>query len=251
MFTELEWEISKHGDLLEREHSQFIVEKMEAYGKIWQVFIGNQGGAQMAEIPNISNSLSELRIKFSEMNYTIFESIVCMKRIHDRHKTVIQVHHLNDSIDLLNDFIAFMAHVGRARDNALNICLLLFGKNETVSTQLVEWYEQRNSVLHGKKLPFTIEDGLYQIARPKGAEQRNDYYNNQTWTEANNFTFEFIADFIAQNFEKMTCVINKIMHNWFANIEQRMSGEGLRLASPPSSLTINDNISTEISGSSK
>lgn len=251
MFTELEWEISKHGDLLEREHSQFIVEKMEAYGKIWQIFIGNQGGAQMAKISNISNSLSELRIQFSELNYTIFESIVCMKRIHDRHKAVVEVHKLDDSIDLLNDFIAFMAHAGRARDSAMNICQLLFGKNETISTQLVEWYEQRNSVLHGKKLPFSIEDGLYKIARPKGAEQRNDYYNNQTWTEANNFTFEFIADFIVQNFEEMTCIINKIMHTWFSNIKQRMSDEGLRLASPPSSLTINGNISTEISGSSK
>lgn len=251
MFIELEWEISKHGDLLEREHSQFIAEKMEAYGEVWQVFIGNQGGAQMAKLLNVSNSLSALRIQFSELNYTIFESIVCMKRIYDRHKAVVEVHKLDDSIDLLNDFIAFMAHAGRARDNAMNICQLLFGKNETVSTQLVEWYEQRNSVLHGKKLPFSIEDGLYKIARPKGAEQRNDYYNNQTWTEVNNLTFEFTTDFIVQNFEDMTCAINKIMHNWFVYIKQRMSDEGVRLASPPSGLTINGNISTEISGSSK
>lgn len=251
MFTKLEWEISKHGDLLEREHSQFITDKIEAYEKIWQVFIGNQGSAKMAEISNISKSLSDLRVHFSEMNYTIFESIVCMKRIHDRHKTVIEVHNLNDSIDLLNDFIAFMAHAGRARDNAMNICQLLFGKNETISTQLADWFEQRNSVLHGKKLPFSIEDGLYKIARPKGTDFRNDYYNNQTWTEANKFTFEFVHDFIVQYFAEIIIAINKIMYKWLENIKQRMSNEGLTISSPQSDLIIKGNIGTEVSGSAR
>ena len=69
-----------HGDALERAYSDFLAERLPSYERIWQDFIGNDGNAQLPELPSLSTALQLRRVQISQFTYSAIESVVLARR---------------------------------------------------------------------------------------------------------------------------------------------------------------------------
>ena len=77
----MNFDISKHGDIIEQHYFKIIREKIPSYEEIWKRYIGNNGKAKIIDIPDLNPSESKNRIIFSQYHYSAFESLVCMHEI--------------------------------------------------------------------------------------------------------------------------------------------------------------------------
>lgn len=244
------WDISKHGDLVEKEYYFFINNQLPAYKQNWELFFGNNGLEQLAVIKNIPKELQIKRIELSEHHYTCLESLICMKEITAKHNSLVEINSIKDTIIVLNDITAFTAHAGKIRDNIIKICRLLWGQNEQYSSKLNEYYQQRNVVLHGKKIPFGIDD-FYQIVKPLGEQSNNELWSDKdNWNDSQKKRKEFITDYFNEVFNEMTKITNGILYNFHDHIKKVLENSNLTMQPPPiKDLSDFQDYDTHISGS--
>lgn len=154
-------DVTIHGDRLEREFGDIINNHLPAYNKIWSLYIGNDGQSKMPVFTHLPAEEARRRQIFSQYHYSCFESIVSLKVICEKVKVFKINNDIHDYIQVNNDFVAFQAHAGRIRD-----CMKKIGESMNVgdlATGLEEYYQQRNNVLHGCKIPFSIIEGYLAI----------------------------------------------------------------------------------------
>jgi hypothetical protein len=156
----MELDISKHGDILERNYSGLIDQRLPAYSEIWKRFIGNTGKGRMIEIPNLQEDEERKRIIFSQYHYSCFESIVGMNLLVGRISST-SISDIDEYVQINNDFLSFQAHAGRIRDCVRRMGEL-FGL-DNLDKGLNDFYQQRNEVLHGCKVPYMIIEGMLAI----------------------------------------------------------------------------------------
>ncbi len=211
-----EFNIAEQGDELEKRNTDFIFSNIPNYEKIWKVFIGNKGGErpEMALMKNMSGEDEVKRRNFSEWHYTCLESFVLMnKSIQNAYN--LEVNMYDDYLNLLNYFFVFQAHSGRIRDNIGNMCEKIFESNSVAkhhSLRLEEFYQRRNEVLHGKKLPFNIVSGLLYIPEIKGKEEESFKWNShKQWDEINDEELKVANEYMDETIQEMTNIVNSIL----------------------------------------
>ena len=257
------WNLRLHGDFLEREFSQFIEENLPAYSLIWRTFIGNDGTAHMAKLfydhkGKKRESVEETglqRTNLSEYIYTCIESIILLNHIIK--KDFKLKGNFDDFFDLQNNFLAFHANSGRIRDN-IKAILTLYGKdkvdetklNTTVSAwlqTLEDYYQQRNAVLHGKKLPFGEFDGNFLIIIPEGDVSNPMLWkSSKSWDDVSEADLEYCIDYLKETFRGIVVRVNGILFNVFKILEDVQRKKNLFLDDPPADPS--DNSSSGRSG---
>jgi hypothetical protein len=156
--------------LFEKFNIKFIRERLPHYEVIWSNFSSRE-----------FNSLSEEKRRkkqlIAENLFTCLESVICMKKIcetehvktfyDDSGKKVSNQLILEKYIDLLNDFLAYHTHIGRIHERIEKVYSILgHGKVKikyTIKNDIINFYGQRNNVLHSHKLPFLIDKDLIGI----------------------------------------------------------------------------------------
>lgn len=205
----------EQGDYLEVNSKDTIRQLLPNYEIIWGKYIGNDGSGKMIYIEGLTGEENINRIKFSEHFYTCMESIICMKYLSDSIKPIdIQVH--SDYINLINSFMAFHAHAGRVRDNACNILSLYFKKERVVEliVQLEEIFNQRHQVLHGKKIPFRLVEGIPVFMQPMGKDFNPEKWNSSmNWAEFNNSPLACIDEYMKSTINEISKAYNNIIGN--------------------------------------
>jgi len=232
----MDWNIKIHGDKLEIEFADFIESKMSYYKQIWELYIGNNGAdneAKIAEIPGLPENEREKRIKFSEFHYTCLESIVCMNAIVEKSKEY-SVENISKYINILNDYIAYGAHIGRLRDNLKMLWALLLNidmddsssNNRPVFDKIRDlsyYWKQRCIIVHRKKLPFSISanNKLLSVTTIK---LNNATFNNSNWLwkDMTNTDIEDVNNYFEETFKDIVKITNdtilKEMHNVISNL---------------------------------
>ena len=165
-----EYEISAHGDWLEKEAASFIKSSIPYYEEIWKRFIGHQGNGKMADMIRIEETDENSRRSFAQHHYTVLESLYFMKLIVDDVAQTTIIDSFDSYRKTINQIMTFQAYSGRLRDN-MGKCFLIMvnnDKSEEVHKRLDTFYHQRHVFIHGKKVPFTIDsDKLFQIPEIK------------------------------------------------------------------------------------
>lgn len=205
----------ENGDYLEVHFKDFIRTKIPSYEKIWGNFIGNDGNANMLPAEQLSESEQQKRISLSEHLYTCLESLICMKYICEE-KHVIEIENPNEYLAMLNSFLAFQAHSGRLKDNTMKLLSLYFTPEKTnlLTTRLVDFYTQRNNILHGRKIPCQIVDKLALIAEPEGHEANSRKWNDKSsWSDISQDDHVFLTDYINDSFKEICDIFNGILFN--------------------------------------
>lgn len=214
----MELDITKHGDALEREYAVFITTRLQAYDLIWKKYIGNDGTANLIAVSALDQDENRERQLFAQHHYSCLESIICMKLIVEESEARI-INDITDYIHINNDFLAFQAHAGRIND-CLRKCGDHFDKGN-VSKDLEEYYKQRNTVLHGCKLPFLIVYGVLAIPTPKGVEEDRSRWNDKkSWKDAEQDDFDFMSSYMKETFDGIVKELNKALYNILDRVKE-------------------------------
>ncbi|HTB05764.1 MAG TPA: hypothetical protein VK806_02340 [Bacteroidia bacterium] len=201
------------GDRLEVAYIETIRNLVPAYESIWSTFIGHDGKGRMLKVDNLPGEESNKRISFSEYNYTCIESIICMKQISDN---LVEVDFAVPSsyISALNNFLAFQANAGRVRDNIKKMLeLYLAEKVAEIMNLLEDLYQKRNTIIHGKKLPFRVEEQLMLIPKVKGKGEDDFGWNSSMSWQDDNSELIFVYDFYKESLEEIASLYNRILYN--------------------------------------
>jgi len=205
----------EQGDYLEVKCIDKIRRLIPSYEVIWGKYIGHDGNGRMIKLEELNETDNNDRETFAEHFYTCMESIICLEFIlSEVRNNEINIEKHTDYLKTLNLFISFYGHCGRIIDNSekmLNICGI---NNGSLKEQFKEVYELRNLILHGKKLPIFIIDGLGLIAPPTGREDEYDNWNSKkNWSEINLSNLTYIEDILNYSFEIVSCAYNNILGN--------------------------------------
>jgi len=244
----MDWNLKIHGDKLEIEFSELITADLSYYKKIWELYIGNNGTinkAQIAEIQGISVFENDKRIKFSEFHYTCLESIICMKAIVVKSKNYI-VGSMIEYISILNDYIAYGAHIGRLRDNLkmLWAVLLNYDLNRivpynnlnsadkaTLKSKILsfeDYYIKRCIIVHGKKLPFSISENNKMLSLKSIKLNYSTINSNFLWNDLTNTDLEDIKCFFNETYKNILYITNnEILKNVYNELNNFMIGKQL------------------------
>ena len=193
-------------------------------------------------VPNLPKEEEEKRLDFSERNYTCLESLICMHYI-GQNIAVVDFATPSSYILALNNFIAFQGHSGRLMDNLKRtIVLFLPNQAESLILGLKDLYQKRNEIIHGKKLPFIIEDQLLLVAEIKGSEEnRGAWTGSMLWKEYESDMI-FISDFYKESVIGISKCYNNILYNLKKPIFEIINNHNIVIEFPESS------DSTSISG---
>lgn len=205
----------ENGDYLEFNYKDTIRQLIPNYEVIWGSFIGHYGNGRMIPLKELTSEEKETRENFAEYFYTCMESIVCINHIAEG-CTTLDITKPAEYLDLLNLFISFQAHAGRIKDNAKKSLILYFEKNkvDNLISRLDDVYEQRNQVLHNKKLPIRIEDSLVLIATPMGKENSLEKWNSKmNWSKFQESNFNFLSDYLKTTKDEICKIYNDLIGN--------------------------------------
>lgn len=217
-------DISKHGDWVEQKYASFIKGQLDAYEKIWQIYIGNDGNAHMCGMENISEEDNKRRQKFAEHHYTCLENLLCMQQISDKLQDW-RVQNVEDLLEIATQFIAFEAHCGRVRDSMKDMCYLLLRKGRDCDKQVAlldNYYEQRHTVLHGKKLPFGVLEGVVRMPEPGGkVPTKSDWYSGKSWDDVQESDLNSLPDYCSRTLIGLAKNVNQILYNLYGTIVKK------------------------------
>ena len=221
----------EQGDYLEVNFKEIIRQLIPNYETIWGKYIGHDGNGRMVKVEGLSSDENTEREKFAEHFYTCMESVICMQNISNE-CTSINLANPTEYLILLNSFMAFQAHAGRVRDNAIKLLSLHLPSDRVneLMPQLEDLYQKRNQVLHGKKLPIRIEDSLVLIASPMGKEDRPEKWNSDmNWSEINESNFNFISYFLKSTVAEISNAYNNLVGNLISPILSIVKEKGINL----------------------
>lgn len=217
----MELKVSEHGDRIERRYIDIINERLSAYSLIWSMYVGNDSKGRIPEVTGLSDPEKEKREKFSQAHYTCLESVIGMYEIIDYSTKYNQYYEIPDYIRQNNDFMAFVAHMGRIRDNVKKMGEL-FGI-PSLHLKLEEYYQERNTVLHGAKVPFMLKEQgqVMLIANLKGTGVANTvWHDKMVWSKFYKDDYKEIAKYLAETYNEVTSILNSCLYKVFPKIKE-------------------------------
>ena len=117
-------------------------------------------------------------------------------------------------IRFLNDFLAFQANAGRVKDNfekLLHIYLNKKSENE-ISRSLNSIYQERNNVIHGRKVPYSLFENLVLIAPPEGEKNDDKKWNDKmSWNQFDKKDLVFLVDYLSETLHEICIISNDIL----------------------------------------
>lgn len=245
-----DWDISSHGDWLEKSASNLIKENLPAYEEIWKRFIGHDGKGKMVRMLNISPELDKARVDFAEHHYTILESLFLMSHI-QKLEELNTVKSFEDYTRVLNHLMVYQAYAGRIRDNIKDcfIALNLPDQANDACYRLEEFYSHRHAFVHGKKLPFRIDEAnVFHIAKPKSKSTDTlGAGKGFIWEEIGKDEMKAADEYMEESMNALKTLVNSLLEILLQQIKDIIQKNKLVLISPPDEIKI---FKTTISGSS-
>lgn len=214
----MDLDITKHGDALEKEFSYLILDKIPKYNLIWKKYIGHDGSGKMLPPIGLSDKQKEKRVLFAEYHYTILESVIGIHVIIFK-SDEYSFKSVKDLILQNNDIISFHAHVGRIRD-----CIKKIGElfsNNGLYLRFDKCWKERCAVLHSKKLPMAIIDGIYLVL--KDAELIEDNKQVQSWNDCDADDFNFLSDYLKTTYESIINEVNSSLAAIYDNLKNEFT----------------------------
>lgn len=249
----MQYKINKHGDLIEKEAFSFIEQKFQNYESVWQIFVGNTGSATMASLPNYDQ---KKRANFAENSYTVLESFFILHKILESGVFMKEVETFEEYIDYSKSYITFFAYLGRIHDTVIKASDILKYKNSTFLSKIHKFYESRNVIIHGKKIPFIFDDlGMIQVPTLFTSEAKGINWNdnNNNWEDISNMNTNYICDNTNELFDELLEIINNeyavfkdLIHKDLKKFNTRLVFEYDENKTPNN----NNKLITSISGSS-
>lgn len=237
----LTWNLKDHGEKLEQEAAELVTTKIHFYEQIWSIFIGHKGNGQMADAQVASPEADRKRKSFAEHHYTILESIFLMYKIAKKEGEILKELDFEEYCMLMNNLIAFYAHCGRIRDNFLQ-CYTIMGYPKRApdpTFNIKSFWEERHSVLHGKKIPLSIdENGLYLMPILKNSNNNVGWDEKATWDSVAKSDRVYISDSMMNVLNHLLPEINEMFSDLYVYVLLFIDENKIELNPPSKTVNI-------------
>lgn len=203
------YSIEKHGDILERQAAKLVNQKIPNYELVWQLYIGNKGNNSMAEMPNYPDDYK--RKGFAENSYTVLESIYIIEQILKSKIFENELSTFEKYIEFNKSFITVFAFLGRMHDTVIKCSDFLKYDNTSFKKSIHEYYEARNIVIHGKKIPLIFDNlGFLKIPFLKTSITKGAAWDDKIslWDDISSMQEEYVADKLTDFFNELIKLIN-------------------------------------------
>jgi hypothetical protein len=213
----MEYKLVIHGDVLEKEASDFVKNHFQNYEEIWKLYIGNKGDQTKALISNYTNDLK--RQKFWEHCYTVLESAFLSFNIVKSNVFSNTIKNFSEYEEFNKNFIAFFSHIGKINDNIINAGQVL--GIEINETELKNFYSARNISIHGKVIPFFQDEfGLikFPIFYTSSSTSFGWTVKSKTWDEGCEIPHDYVSDTCENTILALLLIINNILGIFLQNI---------------------------------
>lgn len=249
----MKYTLLMHGDLLEKTFVKFIKDHIPTYEHVWQNYIGNDSQNKIANIMGYDKEKNEKRQRFSEHTYTILQSIILIKRVlekyNDGNKTITDI---EDVLDFQDTLILFFGNIGRIYDNlyAAESCLNARASRNCRQT-LSELYHKRHLLVHGKTIPFIIdEEG--QVLIPKLGRNTDDltgwYHKTNTWQDLKELPTDTVATTLNEIYQELLSKLNNIFGKFNDDILSELAVGNFKIDPPSQYFSNLNSINFEVSG---
>jgi phosphatidylserine/phosphatidylglycerophosphate/cardiolipin synthase-like enzyme len=193
--------------------------------------------------------LDKARTDFAEHHYTILESIYLMSHI-QKLEELNTVKSFADYTRVLNNLMLYQTYAGRIRDN-IRDCFLALNLPEQANdacSRLEEFYSHRHAFVHGKKLPFRIDDAnIFHIAKPKSkSTDTSGAGKGFLWSEITIEEMKAADEYLEESIIELKAIMNNLLEVLLQNVKQIIEQNKLVLFDPPVQDKI---IKTTLSGS--
>jgi hypothetical protein len=212
------YNVNDHGDLLEKEATSFIRNKIPYYETVWQTYIGNVGDASIAPLPNYPRE--QKRVSFSEHSYTVLEASFMIQVILETHTLDLPLDSFKNYFEFNKTIIFYFTCLGRIHDNIIKAAEDLNIQTDRIRDPLNEFYQARNIVIHGKRIPIEIDEfGLIKIPTLENINLSqagwSDKRNN--WSDLAGMHTNYAVELCGKYFDDLMTEINNIYAN-FLNV---------------------------------
>ncbi len=211
-------DLAAHGDVLERDNADFIKSSLPGYARIWAEYIGNDGSSRPAPTPGTSLGEEEARKRSltSQHIYTALESVLALRRLAAAQLPTTTASG-TDLLDVANLMLLAHAHMGRIRDQVKKLGEL-WGL-PLLAGPLEDYYQRRNTVLHGAKVPFSIIQGATIIALPAEDDADANKWGDKrsTWTDCGKAEREFLDQYLAESAGRLATIVNSALEKVYAD----------------------------------
>jgi hypothetical protein len=219
----LKFNISQHGDSLEKKYFESIIQvQLPAYQQIWENYIGNDGTNHLPSLDEDQNNFSQYRKAFSELHYSIFVSIVCCYDIIEEYKSLSSKGFLDIDLQSTIALISFIANIGREHDLYKKLVELVKLDFLYKSSNLDDFYKKRNNLIHGKKIPFLKIYEQYVIPNVEGKETEINLWNDGCfWEDFKKKEPINLIDFMLETYNSLLNELNDNLYSLYSNLKDK------------------------------
>jgi hypothetical protein len=216
--------VADHGDLLEKKGATFIRDKFPNYELVWQTYIGNTGDATRALLPHYPDE--KKRESFAEHSYTTFESCFMIQELLSSRIFTADIPCIQAYIQFNQSFILFFAYLGRIHDMVLKAARDLGHLDGSFEKAIKVFYEARNIVLHGKKVPIMLDnDGYLVMPILQTRYAKGNAWNDEgnSWPDSVKMATSFPVDTCEAYFNELMQTVNAGYGQFYGVIASELS----------------------------
>jgi hypothetical protein len=205
----MNYNVQDHGDYLEKEATQLIRNHFPYYEKVWSIYIGNQGNESIASLPNYP--YEKERKHFAENSYTVLESFFIIHNILESKIFEEAIIDFSTYIEFNKAFITVFALLGRIHDTVIKASDILNYDNTKFKNSIKNFYEARNIVIHGKKVPLIFDDlDILKIPFFKTEIVDGNAWDDKhfVWNDIEVMNTEYAVDKLNEFFKQLIQLVN-------------------------------------------
>ena len=201
--------IVTRGDELEQRWADRAIDRIPYYVSLWETYIGNDGTDHALPAPRMTENEELLRRRLWERCYTLFESMALCWSLEEKLILQPDVNDIEAYQENLHRWMAFFANLGRIRDMAKKVGDIL--RDDSLLTPFSKYYESRNIVLHGPKVPMKMVGNF--LTAPELGETRGSWNDKRTlWRDLDGAQFKVLADVATDTIVKLEPIVNDFFH---------------------------------------
>jgi len=180
----------------------------------------------------MSRTDGERRARTSQLTYTCLESVLAMRLLAG---TLPQIDlarpsPADDLLEFSTGFLGFHAHAGRIRDQIKKLGTLWKVEGRLLEHALEEFYQERNTVLHGPKVPLVIVEGVTAILIPAGADATKHRWDDKRslWANADSLERADLTEYLEETVRQLLQHLESALSRVRGKVEEFLSGLGIK-----------------------
>jgi len=216
--TNKKFDLKEHGDSVEKQKYEQIVNLLPSYQEFWSLYIGHDQKGNICKSNIVDNILEEKRRYVGQLYYSIVKKFIELEKLKTELLSFVNVDDVDRYLESTSKISSYLSTFGQIFDKEMKILNQLFNNDNRKAKQGIcqEYYSGiRNFEQHSSDIPIIINEELISI--PNTAFLKDN--DKQSWFEPiEENDVIFLDDFVNKLFDDLKKQINNNISSvkqWF------------------------------------